>query len=179
MALAAAIPAGLYYLALFVQVDLEAAKRGLVGLPAAELPRLGPILRMGGVFAIPLLVLVYGLMVAGWEPGLAGLAAAGATLSVGALGRRRGRAPAGIVTAVVETGRTMLDLTAITALAGLVIGALQLSGFTSRLPLLLVSLAGKHVLGLLVLTAASASSSACLCPRRWSTSRWRSWSARG
>ena len=47
----------------------------------------------------------------------------------------------------------MLDLTAITALAGLVIGALQLSGFTSRLPLLLVSLAGEHVLGLLVLTA--------------------------
>ena len=154
VALAAAIPAGLYYLALFVQVDLEAAKRGLVGLPAAELPRLGPVLRTGGVFAIPLLVLVYGLMVAGWEPGLAGLAAAGAALGVGAL-RPATRPSAGrIATAVVETGRTMLDLTAITALAGLVIGALQLSGFTSRLPLLLVSLAGEHVLGLLVLTAA-------------------------
>jgi TRAP transporter 4TM/12TM fusion protein len=154
VALAAAIPAGLYYLALFVQVDLEAAKRGLVGLPAAELPRLGPTLRMGGVFAIPLLVLVYGLMVAGWEPGLAGLAAAGAALGVGAL-RPATRPSAGrIGIAVVETGRTMLDLTAITALAGLVIGALQLSGFTSRLPLLLVSLAGEHVFGLLVLTAA-------------------------
>jgi TRAP transporter 4TM/12TM fusion protein len=154
VALAAAIPAALYYLALFAQVDLEAAKRGLTGLPAAELPRLGSVMRRGGVFAIPLAVLVYTLMLAGWEPGQAGLAAAGAALAVGALGWVTRPGPGGVATAVVETGRTMLDLTAITALAGLVIGALQLSGFTSKLPLLLVGLAGGHALGLLVLTAA-------------------------
>jgi TRAP transporter 4TM/12TM fusion protein len=153
VALAAAIPAGLYYLALFVQVDLEAAKRGLAGLPPAELPRLGAVLRRGGIFAIPLAVLVYTLMLAAWEPGLAGLAAAGAALLVGFLGRATRPGLGAVADAVVETGRTMLDLVAITALAGLVIGALQLSGFTSRLPLLLVALAGEHVLGLLVLTA--------------------------
>jgi TRAP transporter 4TM/12TM fusion protein len=154
VALAAAIPAGLYYLALFVQVDLEAAKRGLTGLPAAALPRLGPVLRMGGVFVIPLAVLVYALMLAGWEPARAGLAAAGATLVVGALRRATRPSWGGVAAAIVETGRTMLDLTAITALAGLVVGALQLSGFASKLPLLLVGLAGGHVLGLLGLTAA-------------------------
>ncbi len=153
VALAAAIPAGLYYLALFVQVDLEAAKRGLSGLPAAELPRLGPVLRTGGIFVVPLGVLVYTLMLAGWEPARAGLAAAGAALAVGFLGQATRPSWGGIVNAVVETGRTMLDLTAITALAGLVIGALQLSGFTSKLPLLLLGLAGEHVLGLLALTA--------------------------
>ena len=44
VALAAAIPAALYYLALFVQVDLEAAQRGLIGLPRrrAAAPRSGP-----------------------------------------------------------------------------------------------------------------------------------------
>jgi TRAP transporter 4TM/12TM fusion protein len=155
VALAAAIPAALYYLALFVQVDLEAAKRGLSGLPAAELPRLGRVLRMGGVFVAPLGVLVYTLLVAAWEPGQAGLAAVAATLAVGAIGL--GGAPRlrlrGVVTALVETGRTMLDLAVVTALAGLVIGALQLSGFTSKMPLLLVGLAGEHVLVLLLLTA--------------------------
>jgi len=156
VALAAAIPAGLYYLALFVQVDLEAAKRGLSGMAAADLPRLGPVLRTGGVFVIPLGVLVYTLMVAGWEPGQAGLAAVGATFVMGALGAGgRAARPSlrGVVTAVVESGRTMLDLTVVTALAGLVIGALQLSGFTSKLPLLLVGLAGEHVFVLLALTA--------------------------
>ena len=47
----------------------------------------------------------------------------------------------------------MLDLVAITTLAGIVIGALHLSGFTSKLPLLLVTMAGGNVLLLLVLTA--------------------------
>jgi TRAP transporter 4TM/12TM fusion protein len=153
VALAAAIPAGLYYLALFVQVDLEAAKRGLAGMPAAELPRLGAVFRQGGIFVIPLAVLVYTLMLASWEPGQAGLAAAAAALLVGFLGRATRPSWSGVLNAIVETGRTMLDLTAITALAGLVIGALQLSGFASRLPLVLVALAGEHALGLLVLTA--------------------------
>jgi TRAP transporter 4TM/12TM fusion protein len=154
VALAGAIPAALYYLALFIQVDLEAARRGLTGLPPAALPRLGPVLRRGGVFIVPLGVLVYTLMLAGWEPGRAGLAAVGATFAVGALRRATRPGPGRVVDAVVETGRTMLDLTAITALAGLVIGALQLSGFASKLPLLLAGLAGQHVLGLLILTAA-------------------------
>jgi TRAP transporter 4TM/12TM fusion protein len=153
VALAAAIPAGLYYLALFTQVDLEAARRGLAGLPAADLPRAGAVLRRGWVFAVPLGVLVYTLMIAGWEPGLAGLAAVGATAAVGAL-RPETRPTLRRLQAVLEeTGRTMLDLVAITALAGLVIGALQLSGFSSKLPLLLLGAAGGHVLVLLALTA--------------------------
>jgi TRAP transporter 4TM/12TM fusion protein len=153
VALAAVIPAGLYYLALFTQVDLEAARRGLAGLPGAELPRAGAVLRRGWVFAVPLGVLVYTLMIAGWEPGSAGLAAVGATAAVGAL-RPETRPTLRRVQAVLEeTGRTMLDLAAITALAGLVIGALQLSGFSSKLPLLLLGAAGGHVLLLLALTA--------------------------
>ena len=106
-------------------------------------------------------------MLAGWEPGWRGSPPPARRSRWGSSG---GRARAGrVVTAVVETGRTMLDLTAITALAGLVIGALQLSGFTSRLPLLLVSLAEEHVLGLLVLTAVVCVVLGMSCPRRWST----------
>ena len=56
--------------------------------------------------------------------------------------------------AIEGTGRTMLDLIAITTLAGIVIGAFQLSGLTSKLPILLTSAAGGNVVLLLVLTAA-------------------------
>jgi TRAP transporter 4TM/12TM fusion protein len=129
--LAAAIPAALYYLALFVQVDLEAAKRGLAGLPVAELPRLGTILEMGAIFLVPLGVLVYTLMLAGWEAGRAGLAAGGAALAVGFLRRATRPRLGSVANAVVETGRTMLDLTAITALAGLVISWSASPGRTS------------------------------------------------
>jgi TRAP-type uncharacterized transport system fused permease subunit len=52
-----------------------------------------------------------------------------------------------------STGRTMLELVAIVTLAGVVIGTLQLSGFTSKLPIVLLSLAGGSTLLLLLLTA--------------------------
>ncbi|MBI2014633.1 MAG: TRAP transporter fused permease subunit, partial [Candidatus Rokubacteria bacterium] len=152
--LAAAIPACLYYLALFVQVDLEAAKLGLVGLPRAELPRLRSVMRRGWVFVVPLGVLLYTLMAAGWEPGKAGMLAVGVTLAVGSLQKETRPTYRGILEAIESTGRTMLDLVAITTLAGVVMGTLQLSGFTSKLPLLLVSMAGGSVFQLLVLTAA-------------------------
>ena len=153
VALAAAIPAALYYLALFVQVDLEAAKRGLGGLPRAELPRLRAIMRRGWVFLVPLGVLVYTLMVASWNAGQAGMLAVGVTFLVGMLQKETRPTWAGVVDCLESSGRTMLDLVAITAMAGLVIGALQLSGFVSKLPLLLISMAGGNLLLLLVLTA--------------------------
>jgi TRAP transporter 4TM/12TM fusion protein len=153
VALAALVPALLYYLALFVQVDLEAARYGLAGLPASTLPRAGQVIRRGGLFVAPLGVLVYTLMVAGWEPGKAGMAAVFATFAAAAVRRESRPGPAAVAQVFVDAGRTLLDLVAITALAGLVIGALQLSGFTSRLPMVLLGIAGQSTPALLVLTA--------------------------
>ena len=153
VALAAAIPACLYYLALFVQVDLEAAKNGIVGLPRAELPKFRNVIRRGWVFLVPLLVLLYTLMIESWAAGQAGMLAVATTFVVGALQKETRPTWRGVLVALEGTGRTMLDLVAITTLAGIVIGAFQLSGLTSKLPLLLVSTAGGNVFLLLVLTA--------------------------
>jgi TRAP transporter 4TM/12TM fusion protein len=153
VALAAAIPAALYYLALLVQVDLEAAKLGLAGLPREEIPRLRTVMKRGWVFLVPLGGLIYTLMIANWEAGRAGMLAVGLTFAVGALQKETRPTWRGFVDALEGTGRTMLDLVAITTLAGIVIGSLQLSGFVSKLPLLLVSMAGGNVVVLLLLTA--------------------------
>ncbi|MBI2525105.1 MAG: TRAP transporter fused permease subunit [Candidatus Rokubacteria bacterium] len=153
VALAAVIPALLYYLALFVQVDLEAASHGLVGLPARDLPRLRDVLRRGWSFLIPLGVLVYTLMIASWEAGKAGMAAVIATLVVGALQWEDRLTPARLWRAIEEAGRVLLDIVAITAVAGFVIGVLQLSGLGFKFSLLLVTVAGGSALGLLALTA--------------------------
>jgi TRAP-type uncharacterized transport system fused permease subunit len=58
-----------------------------------------------------------------------------------------------IVDAFEETGKTLLDIVVITALAGIVIGALHLSGFTFKISLLLVTLSGNNVFLLLLITA--------------------------
>jgi TRAP transporter 4TM/12TM fusion protein len=153
VALAAAIPAGLYYLALFTQVDLEAAKHGLVGLPTDQIPKFRATMRRGWVFVIPLSLLIYTLMIANWEAGKAGMVAVIATFLVGALQRETRPTFRAILISIEETGQTLLDIVVVTALAGLVIGSLQLSGLTFKLSLLLVTVTGGNVLLLLGLTA--------------------------
>ena len=69
IAMAAAVPAALYYLALLLQVDLEAAKHNLGGLPADQIPKFRGVMRLGWVFLFPLAFLVYVLMWENWEAG--------------------------------------------------------------------------------------------------------------
>jgi TRAP transporter 4TM/12TM fusion protein len=153
VALAAAIPACLYYLALFTQIDLESAKRGLLGLPSEQIPKFRAVIRLGWVFLIPLSILVYTLMIENWEAGKAGMFAVIAVFIVGALQKETRPSFAKITAAFEETGKTLLDIAVITALAGIVIGALHLSGFTFKISLLLVTLSGNNVFLLLLITA--------------------------
>jgi TRAP transporter 4TM/12TM fusion protein len=153
VALAAVVPACLYYLALFVQIDLEAAKHGLRGLPRAELPRLAQVMRRGWVFIVPLAVLIYTLMIAHWEPGKAGMAAVIATFAVGLLQRDTRPTLRSVLKAFEDTGRTLLEIVVISGIAGFVIGALQLSGLGFKMSMILTTIAGGNALLLLVLTA--------------------------
>jgi len=153
VALAAVIPALLYYIALFVQVDLEAAKHGLLGLPREQLPRFRSVMAGGWVFLLPLLVLVYTLMIAGWQVGKAAMAAVITTLLVGAFQSANRLNLRKLLTAIEETGRVLLDIVVITAVAGFVIGVLQLSGLGFRFSFLLVSMAGGNAFLLLTMTA--------------------------
>jgi TRAP transporter 4TM/12TM fusion protein len=151
--LAAVIPAVLYYLALFVQVDLEAAKRGFVGIPAKDLPQLREVLRRGWVFAIPIAILLWTLIIDHWQPARAAMAAVIATLLVGFLQKSTRPTLQRLVGALEETGRNIVDLAIITLVAGLVIGALQISGLSFNFSLMLLSFAGGSLLALLLVTA--------------------------
>jgi TRAP-type uncharacterized transport system fused permease subunit len=92
-------------------------------------------------------------MFAFWEAGKAGMAAVIATFLVGALQKDTRPTFKSILTSIEETGRILLDIVVVTALAGLVIGAFQLSGLTFKFALLLVTMAGGNIIALLVLTA--------------------------
>ena len=151
--IAALIPALLYYIAMFVQVDLEAAKRGLKGLTPADLPKILPTLAKGYGFIIPLGVLLYGVMYAFWAPGYAGLMAAIIALVVGLVSARTRPSLLELGGAIVSTGRTSLSILVLTAVAGLVIGALQLAGLGFSMSSILIALAGDNVLLILLVTA--------------------------
>jgi TRAP transporter 4TM/12TM fusion protein len=155
---AATLPAILYYAALFIQVDLEAARRGILGAPAARLPQVAEVIRAGWFFPIPFVVLVLGLVSWNWQAEYAALAAAGVLLilamTIGYKGKRLG--PAAALDAIVSTGTAVLDIIIVTAAAGLVIGVLNLTGVAFGLTMQLLAVSGESLTVLLLVTAAVA-----------------------
>jgi TRAP transporter 4TM/12TM fusion protein len=153
VALAALVPAVLYYVALFIQVDLLAARNGIHGLPANELPRLLPVLKRSATFVGPLAVLIVLMFILNRRPEEAGLVAALVALIIGFLtpGVTIGRQE--LLKILTNSGRGMLEIAAITGLAGVVIGVLQLTGLGFTLTLTLLNIGQSNALLLLVLTA--------------------------
>jgi TRAP transporter 4TM/12TM fusion protein len=155
---AAIIPAFLYYLALFFQVDAEAAKRGIRGEAADRLPQLLAVLRSGWYFPIPFVALVYTLVEWNWPAEYSALAATailiGLSLAFGYKGRRVPLRE--VLTAVVSTGSAVVDLILICAVAGMFIGILNITGLAFGLTLQLLAITGESLPGMLALTAVMA-----------------------
>jgi len=151
--LAALLPALLYYIALFTQIDLEAGRYNMAPLPRDMLPKLGKVLGRGLVFIIPIFLLIWTLMVERWQPGKSAMTAAIATLIIGMVHPYTRPTWSRLVKELIETGRIILDLTIITAIAGIIIGLLQLTGLAFNISLLLTEAAGGSLPILLFLTA--------------------------
>src|SRR5688572_11689759 len=153
--IAAIIPAFLYYLALFFQVDVEAAKRGIRGEPAERLPQLMGVLRSGWYFPIPFAALVYTLVAWNWPAEYSALAATALLIVLSlAFGYKGRRVPLGdVLKAVVSTGSAVVDLILICAVAGMFIGILNITGLAFGLTLQLLTITGQSLPAMLAVTA--------------------------
>ncbi|MBE0656867.1 MAG: TRAP transporter fused permease subunit [Bryobacteraceae bacterium] len=153
VALAAAIPAALFYVALFVQVDLKANKLKMPVTPRVDGQAMRGALAAGWMFPVPFAVLIWLLFVRGAQPEVAGLAATAVALVLAILvpfeGRRVGLRD--IRDMAIDTGLSVLDLFMIGAAAGIIIGTLNYSGIGFSLTLLMLKTAGNSLFLLLVI----------------------------
>jgi len=156
VAISAAIPAILYYLAVFIQVDLEAAKNGLRGLPSNLLPKLLVVFRKGWPFFIPLSVLIYTLFILRVEADKAGLYTTASVFLICCIRRENRLNLKKIARILKETGEGMLEIGVISSAAGLIIGIVSLTGLGFTFSQVLVNLAGGSTLLLLILGAVGA-----------------------
>lgn len=155
--LAALIPAVLYYVCLFLQVDAIAARFGLHGLPRSELPRAGPLLKDGWVFLLPLVVLVYLLFVKRLDPAWSALAAALVLLGLSVVRRRRLPGADELGEIVTGAGESMLPLFMIAGGAGVIIGVMNGSGLGFSLSLVLTEIGSESGLFVMLLLTAAIS----------------------
>ena len=150
----AIIPALLFFLAVFTAVHFEARRAGIQGLDAASLPTLGDVLRRRGHQVLPLIIIV-ALLLSGYSAPYAAFWASLSIVPVALLRRStRGEArPGNVLEAVVATARNVLIVAIACAAAGIVVGAITLSGLTLTFTELVVEASGSSLVLALVLCA--------------------------
>jgi TRAP transporter 4TM/12TM fusion protein len=151
VAIAAAIPAVLYYYGLYVQVDLLAGKGKFERLHDA-IPLVAEVMREGWHFLIPFAVLLFTMFF--WEksPEISAISSAFMMFLVGMVRSYRGyRLGFGdLFGSLASTGRSTTDLFMTLAAAGFVIGVLNATGLSFALTLILVKLADANLFLLLI-----------------------------
>jgi len=156
VAISAAIPAMLYYIALLIQVDLRAAKSGLKGLPPDAIPQLSIVFRKGWPYIGPFCVLIYTLFFMMLDADKAGLYSTASVFLVAFLRKESRPNFIKILNILKETGEGMLEIGVISSAAGVIIGVVSLTGLGFTFSQTLVNLAGGNTLILLVLAATGA-----------------------
>jgi TRAP transporter 4TM/12TM fusion protein len=154
VAAAALIPAALYYISVFIQVDLIAG-RDHIAMSDEDALSVREVLRAGWHFALPFGVLLAALFWWRYDPEDSALMACVAIALVGFLRGYRGErlSLASFGRIFVDTGVSMVDLILIVAAAGFVIGILNITGLGFALTLVLVNSIGSNIVLLLLVSA--------------------------
>jgi TRAP transporter 4TM/12TM fusion protein len=152
--LAALLPAVLYYVALFVQADLEAGKLAVARLADEELPDARGVLT-GLHFIVPFAVLIVALFNFNQPPQMAALLAAVVLIALALVFGYRGQRPGwrAFAKALYGAGFAALDIIMVCVAAGVVIGVLGISGLGFNLTLALVNIGEGNLLLLMLLAA--------------------------
>jgi TRAP transporter 4TM/12TM fusion protein len=152
--LAALIPALLYYISVFIQVDLIAARDDIVPSDVDKKTVLDVLIE-GWHFIIPFFVLMYSMFVNNASAELSALYGSISIIILGSMRSYQGHKlnAKSMLSAFPETGMTVMELIMIVAGAGLVIGLLNISSGGFALTLSLVQLGASNMSILLLVSA--------------------------
>lgn len=150
---AAALPAFLYYLSLFAIVHFYASKHGMVGVSPDQLPKITGVFRYGWYNLVPVFVLIYLMIFANLSPMYAGyysiwslLIVAFLTLVIrGTLKQDFKGYIENIITALKKAAFGSLPVVATCAVAGFLVGVLNLTGLGLRFSAIMLELSGGNL----------------------------------
>ena len=127
VALAAALPALLYFATLFVQLDAAAARDGLAGQNPEDLPQLRPTLKQGWYYLGAFATLIFLLLVLQREA-FAPYYATAALLVLNQLSTNHRWGSKQLIDFIYAVGKLLAELFAVLAGVGLIVGALSVTG---------------------------------------------------
>lgn len=151
VALKAFIPACLFYISVFVMIDLEAVKLNLKGLPKEELPSARAILKEKWALLLPLVVLLVMLLGVKSSVSMAALFAIIASIICPLLVKQKITLKQ-FLKALKDGAIGCIGIVSSCAAAGIVVSVLALSGLGIKIGGAILSLSGGHLLPMLILT---------------------------
>ena len=149
------LPALLYYIAVFMQVDLRAARLGIKGLPRSELPSFRKTLKEGWIFLLPLVVLIIFLVVLLYRPEKSVWWALVCLVIVSSIRKESRLNLSKIASALESASKAMCMVGVACAVAGIMIGSMNLTGVSVKLSSSILAVSGGNVMILLLLAAAA------------------------
>jgi len=127
IALAAAIPAVLYFTGIFIMVHLEAKKTGLKGLPREQLPNFWKLLKAKWFLSIPIIGIVY-FLASGQTPMKAAFYGIILCVVVSSFSKETRMTIPQILETLEEGARSALPVVVACASAGIIVGVVTLTG---------------------------------------------------
>lgn len=138
IAIAAIIPALLYFASIYFMVDLEAAKMGMTGMDEDEIPKFHQLVRQLYLF-IPIIILIFALFL-GYSVIRAGTLATVSAAVVSWLTPHRMGVRA-ILKAFELAGVMSIQIISVCACAGIIVGVISLTGVGARFSSMLLDIA--------------------------------------
>lgn len=151
VAMAAIVPALLYYFAVMIQVHLEATRLGLKGLPKEQLPNLMPLLKEKGLLLIPIIGIIY-FLIAGYTPLKAAFNGIIMSIVVSYFNKETWLTPKKLMMAFENGARGAIGVACACATVGIIVGTATLTGLGLRIASAVVAIAGGKLLPTLILT---------------------------
>lgn len=130
IALAAVLPALLYYLGVMAQVHFRAGRDNLKGVPKADLPRVKEVLKERGHLLLPIIALVVFLFQS-IPVSYAAVYTILLTIVVAAFRKSTRMGPKEILEALADGAKQSLSVMAACAVVGIIIGVVSLTSFGS------------------------------------------------
>lgn len=155
IAIAAAIPGILYFVAVGVMVHFEAARQGLSVLPRHQLPHLGSVVRRDVHLLGGPAVLVW-FLVEGRSPMFAGFWALVAALVLSWVRRDTRIGGARVLAILADSAQAAMPVALACATVGIVVGVVSITGLGLKLATGIVGLAGGSLVMTLLLTMVAA-----------------------
>lgn len=150
------LPAIIYYIVLYYQVDCTAAKLQLQSLDKASLPKVSKVLKEGWQYIVPFVVLLWVMGVMRWSAQTAVLYTLVSLIVVSSFRKSSRLNLSKVLLALEEAAKGMMFIIPVCTAIGILVGSVQITGVAMRFTSELLELSGGHLILILIMSGLAA-----------------------